>query len=331
MYRFSRKYSYGEIKEPELDEYFRHDRAVRESGHDTSYRLEKRCANLATIDLQALLYKYEVDIATVIRELFDDSLQLDDEFVLHGPLPPNWEDVPAGVGDGSQRISTQTRQTSSEWFARAAYRKKQVDSFNWNEGQGLYYDYDTAVEEQSLYESSTAFWPLWSGMASEAQAARLVSKSLKKFEVQGGLVSGTEESRGAISLERPNRQWDYPYAWPPHQILAWVGLERYGYLTEARRLAYRWIYMMSEAFVNFNGTVPEKFDAVKMTHLVDAEYGNQGLDFKFVPREGFGWMNASFQVGLTFLTRHMRRAVTQGQHPDTFFQTGIQWPNAFEF
>lgn len=37
------------------------------------------------------------------------------------------------------------------------------------------------------------------------------SQSLQKFEVLGGLVSGTEESRGKISLDRPNRQWDYPY------------------------------------------------------------------------------------------------------------------------
>ena len=36
------------------------------------------------------------------------------------------------------------------------------------------------------------------------------SQSLKKFEMLGGLVSGTEESRGKISLDRPNRQWDYP-------------------------------------------------------------------------------------------------------------------------
>jgi alpha,alpha-trehalase len=48
---------------------------------------------------------------------------------------------------------------------------------------------------------------------------------------------------------------------------------------------------MTTAFVDFNGVVPEKFDAVKLSHLVDAEYGNQGIDFKMVPREGFGWMN----------------------------------------
>ena len=50
----------------------------------------------------------------------------------------------------------------------------------------------------------------------------------------------------------------YSYAWPPHQIMAWVGLERYGRLEDAQRLAYRWLYMMTTAFVDFNGVVPEK-------------------------------------------------------------------------
>ncbi|CAD6890322.1 unnamed protein product [Tilletia controversa] len=312
---FTHKYNHGEVKEPELDEYFMHDRAVRESGHDTSYRLEKRCANLATIDLNALLYKYEVDIATAIRELFDDKLDLEDDFLLHGPLPPSLaQDAPP-----TPPSSREVPQTSAEWFARAAYRKQQVDKYCWNEGMSLYYDYDTVQERQSVYESVTSFWAMWAGMASEYQAERMVTRSLKKFEVVGGLIPGTEDSRGRISLDRPNRQWDYPFAWPPHQMLAWVGLERYGYLDDARRLAYRWLYMMVVAFVDFNGVVPEKFDAVKLSHMVDAEYGNQGVDFKFVPREGFGWMNASFQVGLTFLTKHMRRAVSACQHPDDFF------------
>lgn len=48
------------------------------------------------------------------------------------------------------------------------------------------------------------------------------------------------------------------YAWPPHQIMAWVGFERYGRLEDAQRLAYRWLYMMTTAFVDFNGVVPEK-------------------------------------------------------------------------
>ncbi|ESK95365.1 neutral trehalase [Moniliophthora roreri MCA 2997] len=311
---FSEKYNNGILKEPKLDEYFLHDRAVRESGHDTTYRFEKRCANLATIDLQALLYKYEVDIGTAIREVFDDELELEEDFPL-APFPP----TPENYANPYRERSTSRTHRSDEWFERAEYRRQQIDKYLWNESKGLYFDYDTVKEQQILYESVTALWALWAGCADEEQAWKLVTQSLKKFEVLGGLVSGTEESRGKISLDRPNRQWDYPYAWPPHQIMAWVGLERYGYLDDAQRLAYRFLYMMTTAFVDFNGVVPEKFDAVKLSHLVDAEYGNQGIDFKMVPREGFGWMNAAYQVGLSFLNTHMRRAVAACTSPEVFF------------
>ena len=59
---------------------------------------------------------------------------------------------------------------------------------------------------------------------------------------------------------------------------------------------------MTTAFVDFNGVVPEKYDAVRLSHLVDAEYGNQGVDFKMVPREGFGWMNGT-PLSLSLLSR----------------------------
>lgn len=55
---FSKKYNDREIKEPDLDLYFIHDRAVRESGHDTTYRLEGKCAFICPVDLNCLLYKY---------------------------------------------------------------------------------------------------------------------------------------------------------------------------------------------------------------------------------------------------------------------------------
>lgn len=232
-----------EIIESDLDDYFMHDRAVRESGHDTTYRFEKRCANLATIDLNALLFKYEHDIATAIRDIFDDQLEMDEEFDL-SPFPITRE----AFATGSKREKSTARiQTSQEWYERAAFRKQQIDRYLWNEGQSLYFDYDTKKKRQSRYESVTALWALWAGCASEHQADKMIAESLRKFEVEGGLVSGTEESRGRISIDRPNRQWDYPYGWPPHQIMAWVGLERYGYQEECHRLAYRWIYMMTTA------------------------------------------------------------------------------------
>ncbi|KAJ9114018.1 hypothetical protein QFC22_005838 [Naganishia vaughanmartiniae] len=314
---FIDQYNDGELEEPELDEYFMHDRGVRESGHDTTYRFDKRCATLATIDLNALLFKYEHDIASAIRDIFGNELDLDDEFDL-SPFPITKEAFAPGAPPREK--STSRKQTSEEWFARAVARKEKIDQYLWNEGKAMYFDYDTKKKKQARYESVTCLWALWAGCASEYQAERMVHESLHKFEVEGGLVSGTEESRGRISIDRPNRQWDYPYGWAPHQIMAWVGLERYGYEDQCQRLAYRWIYMMTTAFVDYNGVVPEKFDVVKLSHLVDAEYGNQGLDFKMLNREGFAWTNASFQLGLHFLSTGMRRAVAACTPPEVYFR-----------
>lgn len=267
--KFVRAYNHGEVECPELDEYFLHDRAVRESGHDTSYRLEAVCADLATVDLNSLLYRYETDIARTIRQYFKDKL----------PIPPEfrtWQNEDRGF------------ETSATWDRRATRRRRLMDKYMWNDEKGMYFDYDTAKGQMTDYESATTFWTMWAGVTSPERASVLVRKSLPKFQAYGGLVSGTKESRGEIGLDRPSRQWDYPYGWAPQQMLAWTALERFGYHDEAEALAYRWLYMITKAFIDFNGVVVEKYDVTRPIdpHRVDAEYGNQGLDFKGVSREG---------------------------------------------
>ena len=264
---FVHAYNYRHIREPELDEYFLHDRAVRESGHDTSYRLENVAAHLATVDLNSLLYKYETDIARVIRNHFGDKLD----------IPPQWH-VPGNP----------TFETSSTWDRRSRKRRSMMDKLMWNEEKGMFFDYNTFAQEQTGYESATTFWAMWSGVATPRQASAMVAKALPKLEAHGGLVSGTEESRGPVGLKRPNRQWDYPFGWAPQQMLAWIGLLRYSFEEDAQRLAYRWILMCTKAFVDFNGVVVEKYDVTRQVdpHKVTAEYGNQGSDFKGVATEG---------------------------------------------
>jgi alpha,alpha-trehalase len=46
----------------------------------SSYRLERVCANLATVDLNSLLYKYDVDIARIIRIYFNGKIEIPAEF-----------------------------------------------------------------------------------------------------------------------------------------------------------------------------------------------------------------------------------------------------------
>ncbi|KAI9661332.1 MAG: alpha,alpha-trehalase nth1 [Alyxoria varia] len=296
---FVKGYNAKKINEPDLDVYFLHDRAVRESGHDTSYRLENVAADLATVDLNSCLYKIECDLAKTIRNFLGDELAVPEEFRAPGQA---------------------SFHTSAMWDRRAKKRRLAMDEYMWDEENGMYFDYNTAKKETTQYESVTCFWAMWSGVATPRQAASMVIKSLPKLEELGGLASGTEKSRGPVGINRPNRQWDFPFGWAPQQILAWQGLERYGYHEEAKRTAYKWIYMCTKAFVDFNGVVVEKYNVTnhKEPHKVAAEYGNQGSDFKGVPREGFGWVNASYIVALDIVDTHMKRALGALTEWETF-------------
>lgn len=263
--QFISAYNGGSIKDADLDNYLLHDCGVRESGHDTSYRLEGVCADLATIDLNSLLYKYETDIAHAIKTVFGDELEMPEAYC---------------AGDMKPHIMT-----SKEWEARAATRKAAIDKYLWNEEKGIYYDYNCRTQKQTTHFAATTLWGLWSGVASPAQAAKLVKSALPQLEMYWGLASGTKECR---ELNGPSRQWDYPFGWPPHQILAWTGLLRYGFVDDAKRLAYKWLSMMTKSFRDYNGVVVEKYNVEDRAtpHIVDAEYGNQGLQFEGVVREG---------------------------------------------
>lgn len=293
---FKRMYNNGEIKEPKLDEFFMHDRGVRESGHDTTYRFEGVCAYLATIDLNSLLYKYENDIADIIEKFFGNEYH------------DSWDN---SVTD------------AQHWRDLAQKRRNAVTKYMWDETTGFFFDYNTHIKKRNSYESATALWALWAGLATEDQAKALVEKAVPRLEMLGGIVACTERSRGPLSIKRPSRQWDYPYGWAPHQIMAWHGLSRYGFSNTATRLAYRWLYIMTKAFVDYNGIVVEKYNVTRGIdpHRVSAEYGNQGADFKGFAREGFGWVNASYVLGLQYMDNHAKRALATCVPPVPFFNS----------
>ena len=102
-------------------------------------------------------------------------------------------------------------------------------------------------------------------------------------------------------------------------MLAWQGLLDYRHGELARRLAYRWLHMITTNAADYNGTIPEKYDVVSRTHDVFVEYGNVGTDFDYITREGFGWMNASYQVGVSLLSPELRAALEEGTSPAQLF------------
>lgn len=251
---FTLKYESGQIKEPTLDKFLQHDRAIRESGHDTSTRFHNVCSNLATIDLNSLLYKYECDIASVVEKYPHDFSE-----------------------------------DAREWQELAQTRKKQVMAYLWNDDDALFYDYNVELGQQHKFPSVTALWALWSGLAPQEVAGRLKDSALRLFEQEGGLSC-------TVPLdEKIVRQWDYPYAWAPHQILAWKGLEKYGFRADSVRLANKWVSMIAGNQAKSSNAIFEKYNVVdaENPHDVTAEYGNQG-SFK----EGFGWTNASVSIAI---------------------------------
>ena len=284
-------YQNGEIKNTALDIYFLNDRSVRESGHDTSYRIDGNCSELNLVDLNAFLYKYETDFKEIIASEFDDSFSCNNQ-----------------------------NYTSNFWNKKAQKRKQLSNTYLWDEEKGMYFDYNIERKEASQFISATTLTPLWSKMASKKQAEKLVKTAIPLLKMEGGIAGSTQESAGEISTKRPQRQWDFPNGWAPHQMLIWKGLLHYKYKEEAQELIYRWLYMITKNAVDYNGTIPEKYNVVSATHKVFAEYGNVGTDFKYITEEGFGWMNASYQYGLTLLNVKYKQHLNKLTTPNKLFK-----------
>lgn len=288
---FEHKYKNRELHIPELDAYFTHDRSLRESGHDTTNRFVNKCADLNTVDLNALLYKYETDFAELIQTHFK----------------------------GNFSDENNKEYTSEYWLKKAQDRRNRVDALLWNEDQGLYFDFDFQLNQSSNFLAATVFYPLWAKLCSPQQANLLVKKALPLLKCKGGVASTTKKSRGEVTKENPQRQWDYPFGWAPHQMLIWKGLLQYNFIDETQELVYRWLWLITKNAVDYNGTIAEKYDVVNCTHIIDTEYGNVGTNFEYLPNGGFGWMNASYQYGLSILEKKWIDKLNELTDPDILF------------
>ncbi|MCH4553904.1 alpha,alpha-trehalase [Aestuariibaculum lutulentum] len=286
---FKKQYKTGKVIDQDLDMYFIHDRSMRESGHDTTTRLDNCSADLNTVDLNSLLFKYENDIAYFIKTYFNDA------FSYNGKI-----------------------YSSKDWFEKANNRKALMIHFMWNDKNKCFYDYNYKNKRQQPFNSATNLYPLWSQLCSTQQAKDLVKGQLATFTYKGGIAStGLIKN---LSKNMPNRQWDYPYGWAPHQMLIWEGLNNYGFINESQELIYRWLWLIVKTAVEYNGLIPEKFNVNTCTHKVNVEYGNVGTNFKYIPDGGFGWTNASYKMGIKHLNSKYIKHLNELVDPDIVFK-----------
>jgi alpha,alpha-trehalase len=287
---FEKQYINRTLVDPELDLYFEHDRSMRESGHDTTNRLIDKCNHLNGVDLNSFLYKYEKDIALLIEKYFNNSFQSQNKIY-----------------------------TTDYWKQKANFRKEKLNELCWNEQVGMYFDYDFVANKQFPFQGATTFFPLWAGLCNEEQTKKLVRIALPQFIKTGGITGSTKSSTIMFSENESQRQWDYPFGWAPHQMLLWEGLLNYGFYDKAQEMMYRWLWLITRNAVDYNGTIPEKFDLETSSHKVFAEYGNVGTDFKYIAKEGFGWVNASYQYGLRYLNDNLKQQLSKLIDPEELF------------
>jgi alpha,alpha-trehalase len=225
--------------------FFKGDRSMRESGFDPSDRFGPFSIDIIhynPVCLNSLLYMTELQTADIMRIL-------------------------------------NRAEAEGAWRKRALHRADLINRLMWNERDGLYEDYEFVHQRRRKYPFLTTFYPLWAGIATRDQAARVV-RNLPMFERSGGLQTSTNRS---------GEQWDAPFGWAPLEMLAVEGLRRYGYNQEADRISIEFLSLVLEQYRN-SGTIVEKYDVVRRTAELRGE-----IRFGYRSNEaGFGWTNATF-------------------------------------
>jgi alpha,alpha-trehalase len=225
-----------------------HDLAEAESGWDFTPRFGHKALNYLPVDLNSLLYKYEKDFAYAERILGNEEAAV-------------------------------------KWDQAAHHRRMTMNKLMWSELRGLYYDYNYIKERRGNVNSLAAFYPLWAGIASEKQAARLAN-SLKKFENKGGLATTDAVQLGDLVPGSIPTQWAYPNGWAPLHFIAIKGLQRYGYHDDAQRIAMKWLKTNLNWF-NKHGVFLEKYNVVQPD-----KPPAKGV---YPSQTGFGWTNSVFE------------------------------------
>ena len=147
---------------------------------------------------------------------------------------------------------------------RASLMRKHL----WNAEKGVFIDFDHANMITGKVASLAAFHPLWLGLATQAEAEQ-TRKLLDKVEFDWG-VAVCEMTDSQIS-----HQWGHPNGWPPLTYTTAMGLDRYGFHEDARRIAEKYVAWTIRHFER-TGQLWEKLD-VTTGEIAGGEYEAQPM------------------------------------------------------
>jgi alpha,alpha-trehalase len=157
---------------------------------------------------------------------------------------------------------------ATTWKVIADTRSHRLHELCWDDGQGFYFEYQFERGVRLPYWSLSAYSPLWAGIPTKRQAARLVGH-LERFEHPHGLAQ-TDRAYPSPHPEFTWVQWGYPAGWPPFQMLVVESLQACGYHAEAKRVARKYLTMQIEEFER-TGKFWEKYNVVEGTSNLPRE------------------------------------------------------------
>jgi alpha,alpha-trehalase len=147
-------------------DFYAGDRAMRESGYDSSFRFgpfSGATQHYAPVCLNSLLFRYERDLAHFAHLLAKPKEAL-------------------------------------HWDRRAGLRSAAMIRYMWRAKDGVFADFAFSHARTSTYAYLTSLYPLWAGVATREQAAQMV-KSLGIFERPGGLAMSN--TRSGLQWDEP--------------------------------------------------------------------------------------------------------------------------------
>ncbi|KAH9807233.1 family 37 glycoside hydrolase, partial [Melampsora americana] len=270
---------YDPINDKLTEKYMNNDRAMRESGFDTSSRFgmfNAKVLDFNPICLNSLLVQMEFEISELYQLL---NLNLSNSL-----KPINQENQESEESEESlnqvnlKKLIKKSEKKSKFWKLKSTERINLIRKFNWDSNEGMFYDYDYIKQERRKYLFGTSFLPLWCGFASKKESELVVKNALKGLEAEGGLL---------VSNVDVGDQWDSPYGWAPLQLFAVEGMMKYGFVDKAQRVALKFNLMVLKTWIR-TGELWEKYDVKRCNEIVDLKFGYATNEV------GFGWTNAVF-------------------------------------
>ncbi len=260
-------------QDPLTEEYYKGDRAMRESGFDPSERFGFFNADVASylpVCLNSLRFKHEQGLGQIFDELAKHAHEA-----------------------GADLKAPEFEAKAAHWKGAAAETKQAIHTHLWDAGDegrgGAYRDAFTRDEAREAfgmpqhrdYNYATAFFPMWVGLASKEEAASIMQ------HIYPRLVD--ENMHGLFTSDRQTGcQWDYPMMWPPLVVVAVEAMEKYGYHKEALQVATGFLDTITREF-NLSGEMREKYEG-KTGTADTSQFVDKGYAMNC---QGFGWTNAA--------------------------------------